>query len=151
MIGENLSWRIYDGKNDIIGLGIIEHTPLFIKTQFWEEMTKLFPEKQLKSRTNKFRQDSDFITYKLYRYYMLKKQRSVSHPIHLKDLLKVNTFHKITNDLSKQERAFKNLEKKRPKYYCLNDDQRDNPNPKVEELVKDFLERSYPNKSTFEL
>ncbi len=151
LFGENLSWRIYDGKNDVIGLGVIEHTPLFIKREFWEEMTRIYPEEQHRTRTNKFRKDNDLMTYKLYRYYMLKYQKSVSRAISLPELLKVNTFHKIMNKLPYQQKAFRKLEEKRPKFYCLNDDQRDNPNPEVVKLVQAFLERNYPNKSQFEI
>lgn len=151
LFGENLSWRIYDGKNDIIGLGIIEHTPLFIKKQFWKEMTELFPQKQHQTRANKFRQPNDLMTYKLYRYYMLSSQKNKSKAISLPDLLKINTFHKIKNKLPYQERSFDKIEKKKPKFYCLNDDQRDNPNPQVINLVKDYLSRNYPAKSQFEI
>jgi len=150
LMGENLGWRIYDGKNDVIGLGIIEHTPLFIKKAYWKKMTELFPDKQHQTRVNKFRQPDDLMTYKLFRYYMLKYQRHISKPINIWDLLKINTFHKIMNKLSYQQKEIKKLEDKRPKFYCLNDDQRDNPNPKVIELVKDFLTRNYPEKSQFE-
>lgn len=150
LFGENLSWRIYDGKNDVIGLGIIEHTPLFIKKEFWQEMTELLPEKQFNTRNNKFRKPEDLMTYKLYRYYMLSRQKDVSKAIILPDLLKINTFHKITNQLEYQIKAFRNLEIKKPKFYCLNDDQRDNPNPEVVTLVKDFLSRNYPSQSCFE-
>ncbi len=151
LFGENLSWRIYDGKNDVIGLGIIEHTPLFIKKEFWSEMTELFSEKQRFTRANKFRQPDDLMTYKLYRYYMLSRQGRISRAIPLPELLKINTFYKITNHLANQQRAVEKLEKKKPKFYCLNDDQRDNPNIKVTELVRDFLARNYPNKSQFEI
>jgi len=150
LFGENLKWRIYDGKNDIVGLGLIEHTPLFIKKEFWMKMTKLFPEKQASTRKNKFRQPSDLMTYKFYRYYMLKHQRKLCKPIKLNHLLKINTFHKITNNLQKQQLAIQKMERKAPKFYCLNDDQRDNPNPNVVSLIKDFLERSYPEKAVFE-
>jgi hypothetical protein len=42
------------------------------------------------------------------------------------------------------------LKAMRPNFYCLNDDQRDNPNPEVVELVKEFLQQSYPDPSSFE-
>ncbi|MEO9482435.1 MAG: hypothetical protein ABJG47_03275 [Ekhidna sp.] len=151
LFGENLSWRIYDGKNDLVGLGIIEHTPLFIKREFWGAMTELFPEKQHITRSNKFRQPSDLMTYKFYRYYMLKHQKSSSYPIPLPELLKVNYFHKITNKLEVQKKAFAKIVQDAPNFYCLNDDQRDNPNPEVVKLVQSFLTENYPAKSEFEL
>ena len=149
-VGENIPWRIYDGKNDIIGLGIIEHTPLLINKKYWEEMTTIFPEKMDQTRSNKFRKNEDLMTYKLFRYFMLKHKKQLSQPIGIRDLLKINTFHKITNNLPYQQKALLKIEKKRPKFYCLNDDQRENPNPKVVNIVKDFLERNYPEKSSFE-
>lgn len=151
LFGENIRWRIYDGKYDLFGLGIIEHTPLFIKKEFWKAMTELFPDKQLKTRRNKFRQSDDLMTYKLYRYYMLSRQKGGSRAITLPDLLKINAFHKITNKLSYQQKMFNKIEQKKPKFYCLNDDQKDYPNPKVIELVKKFLSQEYPDKSSFEL
>lgn len=151
LVGENLPWRIYDGKNDIIGLGIIEHTPLFINQQYWEEMTKLFPIKMHKTRSNKFRKPDDLMTYKFYRYHMLKHHRQECMPIPIWELLQINTFHKITNNLQFQQSAFRKLERKRPKYYCLNDDQRDHPNQEVVALVKDFLINYYSLSSDFEI
>lgn len=151
LIGENLSWRIYDGMNDVVGLGIIEHTPLFINKEFWNSMTELYPKKQHLARSNKFRQPSDLMTYKFYRYYMMKHQKSISNPILLWDLLKVNFFHKITNKLEHQKKAFTKIEREKPNFYCLNDDQRDNPNLEVVTLAQDFLSRNYPDKSNFEL
>lgn len=149
--GENLSWRIYDGKNDIVGLGLIEHTPLFIKKNFWEEMVGLFPEKMQQTRNHKFRKPEDLMTYKLYRYHMLKNHRQVSNPIPIHKLLKVNTFHKITNDLKFQQKVIAQLERKRPKFYCLNDDQKNNPNQEVIILLYDFLDKNYSSKATWEL
>lgn len=148
--GENIPWRIYDGKNDVVGLGIIEHTPLFIKKEFWEEMIKSLPDKMHQTRSNKFRKPDDLMTYKLYRYYMLREQREVSSPIWINELLKINTFHKITNKLSFQNKAFAKIESKRPKFYCLNDDQRDKPNEDVVKLVQAFLGSNYPEKTSFE-
>ncbi|WP_436517820.1 Stealth CR1 domain-containing protein [Ekhidna sp. To15] len=151
LAGENFGWRIYDGKNDLIGLGIIEHTPLFIKKEFWNAMTELYPEKQHESRANKFRKSSDLMTYKFYRYYMMKYQKKLSYPIPLWKLLKVNFFHKIMNKLDYQKKALAKIENEKPNFYCLNDDQRDNPNPDVIKLVQEFLSRNYPDKSSFEL
>jgi len=45
LFGENPGWRIYEAKNDIIGLGVVEHCPLLIKKEYWEAMYNLWPEK----------------------------------------------------------------------------------------------------------
>ncbi len=150
LFGENLSWRIYDGKNDIFGLGLIEHTPLYIKKRFWKAMTELYPEKMHKTRKNKFRRDSDLMTYKFYRYYMLKYQREISDPISIKKLLEINKFHKLTNNFKTQKKMLKIIEQEKPKFYCLNDDMGDHPDPDVVNLVQSFLDRYHPVSSSFE-
>jgi len=148
--GENLSWRIYDGYQDIIGLGIIEHTPILINKKYWGNAFQLFPEETEATRKSRFRDDRNLFPYKLYRYYMLKYQREFSKPIPITELIKVSKFHKLTNDLKKQRKFFSKMEKKIIEFYCLNDDMRDNPNPKVIKLVQEFLENKYPNTSSFE-
>ncbi|MBV6642942.1 MAG: Stealth CR1 domain-containing protein [Cyclobacteriaceae bacterium] len=150
LFGENLGWRIYNKKNDIFGLGLIEHSPLLVVKDWWEEMQNAKRSEIDKIRQHKFREDSDVMMYKLYRWYCLEHQRAHCRPIKVWDLLKIHSFHKITNNFQRQSKSLKKLELKRPKFYCLNDDQRDNPNLEVVELVKGFLERMYTEKSGFE-
>ena len=151
LFGENLGWRIFNKKNDIVGLGLIEHSPILVRKEWWEGMQITRKDLIDEIKSHKFREGTDVMTYKLYRWYTLKHQSEHCKAIKLPDLLKIHTFHKITNNLKKQENAIHALEKKAPKFYCMNDDQRDNPNPKVVELVQQFLDRQYPDKSNFEL
>ncbi|MFK7951626.1 MAG: Stealth CR1 domain-containing protein [Ekhidna sp.] len=150
LLGENLGWRIYNKKNDILGLGLIEHSPLLIRKRWWQQMQDRRKDLIDDIKSHKFREGTDVMTYKLYRWYCLKFEKENAKAIKLPDLLKIHSFHKITNDFKKQEKAFKKLEEKQPKFYCLNDDQGDRPNPKVVELVQDFLQTQYPSKSSFE-
>lgn len=150
LFGENLGWRIYNKKNDIVGLGLIEHSPLLIRKEWWQGMQDAHPELIEEIKSHKFREGTDVMTYKLYRWYTLKHQSKYCRPIKLPELLKIHSFHKITNNLKKQKRAFKWLEKKQPKFYCLNDDQGENPNQKVVAIVQEFLHRMYPDKSGYE-
>lgn len=150
LFGENLKWRIYDGHQDVIGMGIIEHQPLFINKEYWEEAFELFPEKTETTRRSKFRDDKNLCPYKLYRYHMLKNHREESDPVWITELNKVFRFHKLTNDLKKQQKFFQGMRKESPDFYCMNDDMRENPNPKVVELVLEFLEHKYPMPSSFE-
>ncbi|MEQ6167141.1 MULTISPECIES: Stealth CR1 domain-containing protein [unclassified Ekhidna] len=150
LFGENLGWRIYNKKNDIVGLGLIEHSPLLIRKEWWQGMQDARQELIKEIKSHKFREDTDVMTYKLYRWYTLKHQSKYCRPIKLPELLKIHSFHKITNNLKKQKRAFKWLEKKQPKFYCLNDDQGKNPNQKVVAIVQEFLHRMYPDKSGYE-
>lgn len=151
LFGENLKFRIYEGKNDIVGLGFVEHNPVFYKKSFVNDLQELHRKKFLQTRNSKFRRKDNVTMQKVYKQYMLSNHKNISSPISVMDLLKIHTFHKIKNDPNQQEKAIAKLEAKQPKFYCLNDDQRDNPNPDVVSLIKDFLERSYPEKSSFEV
>lgn len=148
--GENLRWRVYDGYHDLVGLGIIEHTPILINKKFWGNAFDLFPDETEATRGSRFRDDRNFFPYKLYRYYMLKYQKELSKPIPITELIKITKFHKLTNNLKKQQKAFSKLREKGIEFYCLNDDMRESPNPDVVRLVQTFLEEKYPNSSSFE-
>ncbi|MFY0627128.1 MAG: Stealth CR1 domain-containing protein [Reichenbachiella sp.] len=150
LFGENLKWRIYEKKNDGFGLGLVEHCPILFKKDWWDAMYKLWPEKTHKLRSNKFRQDDDFMAHKLNRYYGLAYQKNETRAVKLLELKKWQIFHKITTNFSKQKRAFSRLTRVKPYFYCLNDDQGKNPNPEVVNLVQDYLQKTYPDKSSFE-
>jgi hypothetical protein len=150
LFGENLKWRIYDGFRDLIGLGIIEHQPILIHKEYWEEAFTLFPEETEKTRRSKFRKDRNLCPYKLYRYNMLENHREDSDPVWITELKKIFKFHKLTNNVRAQQVFFEQMREKSPDFYCLNDDLRDNPNPKVVKIVKEFLNQKYPAPSAFE-
>lgn len=150
LFGENLRWRIYDGYKDLIGLGIIEHQPTLIKKEYWEKAYELFPEEVENTRNSRFRDDRNICPVKLYRYYMLKYQREFSDPVKIWELNKSFQFHKITNDLRKQQRFVNGMKEWSPDYYCMNDDLGDKPDTAVLNLIKRFLMDKYPEVSVFE-
>ncbi len=150
LFGENLGWRIFNKKNDIIGLGLIEHSPILVRKAWWQGMQDAKPALIKEIKSNKFREGTDVMTYKLYRWYTLKHQSKGVRAIKLPELLKMHIFHKITNNPKKQKKGIDYLLKKRPKFYCLNDDQGDHPSQEVVKLVQDFLAEMYPEKSGFE-
>ncbi len=59
-------------------------------------------------------------------------------------------FHKITNHLPSQIKQLDKIAEKKPKFICMNDDQRLNPNQRVVERVQKFLDDFYPRPSQFE-
>ncbi|MEQ9402706.1 MAG: Stealth CR1 domain-containing protein [Cyclobacteriaceae bacterium] len=150
LFGENLKFRINERKNDIVSLGLVEHNPIFYKKEFVHDLQEIYKDRFHQTRTSRFRRDDNITMQKVYRKYMLTNQRKNSNPISVFDLRKIHTFHKIKNNLEAQKKAVKNLEQKQPKFYCMNDDQRDNPNQDVVSFIQDFLDRSYPEKASFE-
>lgn len=150
LFGENLAWRVYESKNDIFGLGVVEHCPIFMRKEYWDKMYEIWPEKTHSTRSNKFRKPDDLMAHKVYRYYMLKYQRQTCRPVGIFELKKWQIFHKITNKYYWQKKGFERLTRVRPYFYCLNDDQGKNPNQKVVKLAQDYLQKTYPEPSSFE-
>lgn len=151
LFGENLKFRIYESKLDIVSLGLVEHNPIFFKKSYIEELQVHYKDLFHKTRLAKFRRADNVTMQKVYKQWVLSNHRQLANPIKVTELRKIHTFHKITNDLKKQQKQMQRLQEKAPKFYCLNDDQRDNPNPEVVELVLGYLNRNYPDKSEFEL
>lgn len=150
VFGENLKFRIYEKKNDIINFGLIEHNPIFYKKSIVIELQEKHREAFHLTRQSKFRRDDNITMQKVYKQHMLSHYREISNPISVFDLMKIHTFHKVKNDLSRQKQLIKKLKEKKPKFYCINDDQRDNPNQDVVSFIRNFLEESYPEKAPFE-
>lgn len=151
LIGENLFWRIYEQKHNYLSLGHLEHCPILLTKQLWEGMYQIFPNKTHLTRSHRFRKKDDLVAHKLYRYYMLKYQKSKSRVITYGKLRKLHRFHRIKNNLQKQELALMNITAHHPNFICLNDDLKDHPNKEVISFVKDWLEDMLPDRSTFEL
>jgi len=148
--GENLKWRIYDQKNNIVGLGLIEHGPHFARKSYWQEMTEMLPDEVQATRSRKFRHPDNLVTFKLYRRYMLEKHRDISRAVPIWDFVRLCFFHKITNNFTATERGLRKINTIKPKFFCLNDDQRSDPNPEVVRSVKLFLDQYFPTPSPYE-
>lgn len=146
LLGERFPWRIRDAG---LSLGFTEHTPLWVVKRHWEASQQRFPEDLARTLRNRFRQPADLRMERLYRYYLLAHTRErkvvpfwqARHDV---------WFHKITNDLAAEQAKFARLRQRGRKLLCFNDDQRDNPNPEVVRLVRDYLAQSYPEPSPWE-
>lgn len=150
LFGERLKFRVYEQRFDFISYGFIEHTPMLILKNAWDAMLNERSDHAHKTRQHRFRTDNDLRMDKLYRYYMLSRMQNLSEAVPFFILLKYHRFHKITNNINKQKKGLDRLRKMRPKFYCLNDDQREHPNEAVVEIVKQFLQEHYPEPSSFE-
>lgn len=150
LIGEHPSFRIYEAKHRIVSLGLVEHTPILIDVALLAEALASRPAEIIATRAQRFRRDDQVRMDYLYRQYLLarRRDRAVAEPIWR--LLRYHRFHKIMNRPAAERRAFERLRQLRPKFYCLNDDQRDTPHPAVNALVREFLEELYPQPSSFE-
>ena len=151
ILGERFGFRVYDQKNELVSIGRLEHIPILIHKPTWHEMLRGHESSLHQTRLNRFRHDNDLKMDKLYKYHMLKHKSDRSIPVPFYKTLGISTFHKITNDYEGQCRKIRNISRKQPKFLCLNDDQRDNPDQRVTNMVKEFLDTCYPEPSEFEL
>lgn len=150
LFGENLRYRIYEHKYDYIPIGFVEHTPSLIDKESWGAMQEEEKDKVHATRMNKFREGEDICMEKLYRRYRLSHMKKESKALKFWEVSRKSAFHKITNNFEKQETQLTEIETKRPKFICLNDDQRLDPNLKVVARVQRFLEAYFPEPSQFE-
>jgi len=151
LFGENLGWRLYEKKNNIIGLGIIEHTPFLANKVIYEQAFDILEKEVELTRRNQFREPTDLVAYKLYRYCMLKYHQHCSRIIPVTALVKEHLFHKLLNNEQKQLAFFNKLRKQPVATYCLNDDLGSTPNQDVIEIVRRFLAESYPIPAPWEI
>jgi len=149
LFGERLAFR--NREKSLVSLGLIEHTPILIYKPYWKAMLDEHPELVEATRQHRFRQDHDLKMDKLYRIYLAGLSREQIEIVTILELLTYHRFHKVTNRYWWQRLQFAFLNWLDPKFYCLNDDMRDNPCPRVVSLVKEFLNRRYPEPSSFEL
>lgn len=151
LVGERLPFRIFDGRLRFISLGFIEHAPILVDRDLFAAAIASRPAEIAATRARRFRHDTQVRADFLYRYHLLARcrDRAVAEPCWR--LLRYHRFHKIRQNPEAETRAFARLRAVRPKFYCLNDDQGEKPNPAVHALVRDFLQEQYPQPSSFEI
>jgi hypothetical protein len=145
-----LPFRIYRKRWKLFSSVHIEHCPRFVYKQFWEEMLQANRKALHRTRGSRFRVGSDLRMDRLYRMWMLGPKRRHSQAVKARELLRYHRFHRIDNDVAGQTAALEALTEMRPKFYCLNDDQGEQPNAEVCAGVRAFLEAYYPDPSEFE-
>lgn len=148
VFGERIPF-IYDNlRNDLVSR--FQHHPILVHKPYYEAMLRERPQQVHQTRSRRFRSRADVMMHGLYRYYLLSRQTEKSRAVSIFQYHKYYRFHKITNHYNSQARGFARLQAMRPKFYCLNDDQRDYPDPAVVQLVQSFLADYYPHPSEYE-
>jgi hypothetical protein len=151
LVGERFGFRVYGGKFNTPSVAFLEHVPLLVYKPFWREMLALRPSEVHRTRQNRFRHDTDLKMLRLYRYHLLARRRAYAQVVPVWRSLRQVRFHKIEGGPETQEARLRSVRRKRPKFFCLNDDQHDQPDPDVVHLVQDFLRDYFPEKSPYEL
>lgn len=146
--GEVFRRRVY--QQQWLSLGLLEHGPLLIRQSLWRDMLAGAADEIAQARLHRFRTDRDLRPDRLYRWYLLRhaRDRAVAEPCWR--YLRHAAFHKIKGGVDRERVALAGIARRRPKFICLNDDQGDRADPRVAELVREFLERLYPRPSSYE-
>ncbi len=149
LLGERLPFMIYEERFALYSFGL-GHTPLLVHKPWWEEMLAAYAPQVAATRGHRFRRPDSLSFERLYCYWHLSRPEIPTEVVPIWRLYGFHRFHKLTNSVAAQRRGLAALERDRPKFYCLNDDQGDHPDPEVVALVRDFLDRTYPEPSVFE-
>ena len=131
--------------------GFLSHCPYLIHQPTWKKLDEEWGVLlNQKTRCNNFRASSDIPPYYLYRYYFLNQSVIPTYSVSLIDHLKNYVFCKILNEEQKTRKKVTEILNKKPRFFCLNDDQRNNPNPYVCDYIKSFLASYFPCPSELE-
>lgn len=125
----------------------MRHGPLLLDRDRFDESS---PE-VLASVRNRFRHPSDIAMDHAYCHRRLVQKADKTRLSSLATIYLRTFFQRLTNDLEEQRRKLRLIRLLRPRFYCLNDDLGDTPDPRVMTLLRSFLEQQYPEKSRFEL
>ncbi|MBI3926765.1 MAG: hypothetical protein HY319_14590 [Armatimonadetes bacterium] len=148
-LGEAPDRHVYADRR-IPSTTCLEHVPRLVDPALWGDMLEWRREEVERTRRNRFRREGDLRMDRLYRVYLLSRRQERSVAVPFFRTLAVHRFHSITDDLPRQRKKLERLQTRPPKFYCLNDDQGPNPSPPVAAAVQHFLDRFYPDPSSFE-
>jgi hypothetical protein len=128
--------------------GSIKHTPVFFDIETFAEFVKAWPEIIEATSASRFRAMGNVPPEHMYPYYLLHEGRAIEMPkwISYRDI----SYLGIENWLFMSVFGLANLLVRRPKWYSLNDNFGDRPNPRVVALIRRYLESTYPEPSRFE-
>lgn len=146
--GEYFRSRVYERQ--WLYLGLLEHGPLLIDRDEYEAALATAPREIAATRTHRFRSPRDVRIERLYRWYLLTRRRDVAVAEPCWRYLRYARFHKVGQNPARIERACARLLRHPPALLCLNDDQRDRPNPAVVAIVRACLATLFSTPSSFE-
>ena len=130
----------------------LSHCPLLMHKPSWEKLEKKWGNQlDQKTRCNQFRTDSDIPPDFLYRYFFQSSPTIPTYSVPIQNHLKNYVFCKILNNEQKTRKKATEILNKKPRFFCLNDDQRNNPNPNVCDYIQSFLNNYFPHPCDLEL
>jgi hypothetical protein len=126
----------------------VNHVPLMIDRDLWNDMLADWPDAVEHTRTSRFRRPGNVAPEYLYPHYALARRRAVAE--RLATTYRTSVYFPLENRLWQVKLQRAAVERLRPKFVTMNDNFDASPNPRVVSYVRDMLERWYPQPSRFE-
>ena len=126
----------------------VNHVPLLIDKQPWQDMLDLFPDAVAQTRSTRFREDGNIAVEFMYPYFLLSQDKAefadARRSRASSGYLPLENFWPITAWKLRQ------IKRNKPKWATLNDNFGKRPNRHTERLVRDALQEWLPDPSSFE-
>ena len=150
LVGEHARWLVRERQP--VYFGLVEHGPILIDCDEWAAMWHAFADEWSGFLQHRFRQPDDFRPERLYRWHLLAHRRAGTQLVPFWQYLRHAVFHKIKPGPAARQRArLDRIARRRPRFFCLNDDLGFPADPAVVAEVRAFLARMFPQPSSFEL
>lgn len=125
------------------------HAPLLMDQPVLQEMRERWPEDFALLAASRFRAPRRIITTYLYQHYMLNTGRGIG--VSRRHTYREVYYHGLEESIPWTWAGLLLPRLIRPKTMCFNDNWGANPKPRLIAMVKNFLEKTYPVKSPFEI
>jgi len=127
---------------------MVSHGPLAVDVDSWRAMIETWEDAFRRTSASRFRATENIAPEYLYPHFLLEERRGVEAS---RAAVRTDTaYHPLNNIYLFQRVGLARLRWQHPKFFCLNDDFGQHPNPRVVGLVTRELERWFPDKSRFE-
>ncbi len=133
----------------------VGHVPIFFRTPIVREMQRIWSREFEQTSSHKFRTPEDIALHVLYPYFIIESKNQAYFPVHLieAEWRSAYAFVSIGPNVASARNQLAGVAKRRPKFFCLNDDAGAASRRKLvalDKLIGSFLEAYFPGPSSFE-
>ena len=127
----------------------VNRIPLMVEKSMWNAMIDNWHGAFTYTRKSKFRSMYNIAPEYLYPYYLYYENKAVMENI--VETYKKSFYLGLDNNFLITSAGLKLINLLRPEMYCLNDNFGSDPDSRIVEYIRMFLENYYPEKSSFEI
>lgn len=127
----------------------IDHIPLMVEKKTWGNMIEKWSDSFETTRQSRFRSKRNIAPEYLYPYYMLYTGKAKMAGLH--STYKKTFYLGLENNRLLTAAGLAIIKFMQPRMYCLNDNFGNNPDARIVNMTREFLDDYYPEKSSFEI